>query len=98
MPVKYSKISDYKIKKITRFFCVDIDATKTSIILGLYSPQLAAIKKNLLFIPRSLCCEVVDFDGLEPKYIYKEGMSILGFNLIWVSIPGYNLRPKIVEQ
>ena len=35
MPVKYSKVSDYKIKKIIRCFCADIDATKTSIILGL---------------------------------------------------------------
>jgi len=34
MPVKYSKISDYKIKKIIRCFCADIDATKTSIVLG----------------------------------------------------------------
>jgi transposase len=35
MAVRYSKISDFKIKKIIRCFCADIDATKTSIILGL---------------------------------------------------------------
>lgn len=34
MPIKYSKISDYKIKKIIRCFCADIDASKTSIVLG----------------------------------------------------------------
>lgn len=35
MPIKYSKLSDYKIKKILKCFCSDIDATKTSEILGL---------------------------------------------------------------
>lgn len=35
MPIKYSKLSDYKIKKIIKCFCSDIDATKTSEILGL---------------------------------------------------------------
>ncbi len=35
MAVKYSKLSDFKIKKVIRCFCADIDATKTSIILGL---------------------------------------------------------------
>jgi transposase len=34
MPVRYSKLSDYKIKKILRHFCADIDATKTSVVLG----------------------------------------------------------------
>lgn len=33
MPIKYSKLSDYKIKKIIACFCSDIDATKTSEIL-----------------------------------------------------------------
>ena len=32
--MKYSKLSDYKVKKIVRFFCADVDATKTSILLG----------------------------------------------------------------
>jgi transposase len=35
MAVRYSKISTYKIKKIIRCFCADIDASKTSIILDL---------------------------------------------------------------
>ena len=35
MPIKYSKLSNYKIKKILRCLCSDIDATKTSEILGL---------------------------------------------------------------
>ncbi len=35
MLIKYSKLSDYKIKKIIKCFCSDIDATKTSEILGL---------------------------------------------------------------
>ena len=35
MPIKYSKLSDYKIKKILKCFCSDIDATKTAEILGL---------------------------------------------------------------
>lgn len=35
MPIKYSKLSDYKIKKIIKCFCSDIDATKTSEILEL---------------------------------------------------------------
>lgn len=33
MPIKYSKISDYQLKKIIKCFCSDIDATKTSEIL-----------------------------------------------------------------
>ena len=33
--VKYSKISDYKIKKVLRHFCVDVDATKTAYLLGI---------------------------------------------------------------
>lgn len=33
--MKYSKISDYRIKKIIRCFCSDIDATKTAEILSL---------------------------------------------------------------
>ena len=33
MIVKSSKISDYKIKKIIYHFCVDIDATKTSLVV-----------------------------------------------------------------
>lgn len=33
MPVKYSKISDYKIKKIIRCFCVELTATQTSVLL-----------------------------------------------------------------
>lgn len=33
MPIKYSKISDYQLKKIVKCFCSDIDATKTSEIL-----------------------------------------------------------------
>ena len=32
--VKYSKISDYKIKKVLLYFCADVDATKTSYLLG----------------------------------------------------------------
>ncbi len=35
MPIKYSKLSDYKIKKILKCFCSDIDATKTAEILSL---------------------------------------------------------------
>ena len=35
MVVKYQKISDYKVKKIIRCFCSDIDATKTAEILCL---------------------------------------------------------------
>ncbi len=34
MPIKYSKLSDYEIKKIVKCFCSDIDATKTAEILG----------------------------------------------------------------
>lgn len=33
--LKYSKISKYKIKKIIWHFCVDIDATKTALLLGI---------------------------------------------------------------
>ncbi|OWP83507.1 IS1595 family transposase [Flavobacterium davisii] len=33
--MKYSKLSDYKIKKVQQCFCADIDATKTAEILGL---------------------------------------------------------------
>ncbi len=33
MPIKYSKLSDYKIKKVIHCFCADIDATKTAEIL-----------------------------------------------------------------
>ena len=35
MPIKYSKISDYRLKKLMRCFCSDIDATKTAEIIGL---------------------------------------------------------------
>ncbi len=31
--MKYSKLSDYNLKKIIRFFCADVDATKASILL-----------------------------------------------------------------
>jgi hypothetical protein len=33
--IKYSKLSDYQIKKIIQHFCVDIDATKTAELLEL---------------------------------------------------------------
>lgn len=33
--IKYSKLSNYTIKKIIRHFCIDIDATKTSLLLNL---------------------------------------------------------------
>lgn len=33
--LKYSKLSLYKIKKIVWHFCLDIDATKVSYLLGL---------------------------------------------------------------
>jgi len=36
MIVKSSKLSDYKIKKLIWYFCVDIDASKTSLIVGLH--------------------------------------------------------------
>lgn len=32
--IKYSKLSNYQIKKIIQCFCIDIDATKTSELLG----------------------------------------------------------------
>jgi len=32
--MKYSKLSDYKAKKIIRFLFADVDATKASILLG----------------------------------------------------------------
>ena len=32
--LKYSKISKYKLKKVIKCFCIDIDATKTSLLLG----------------------------------------------------------------
>lgn len=32
--IPYSKISAYELKKIIKHFCVDIDATKTSELLG----------------------------------------------------------------
>jgi transposase-like protein len=35
MLVRYSKLSDYKIKKIVLFFCADVEASKASILLGL---------------------------------------------------------------
>lgn len=34
MIVKLSKLSDFKVKKIIWSFCVDVDATKTSLIVG----------------------------------------------------------------
>ena len=34
MLVRLSKLSDFKVKKIIWSFCVDIDATKTSLIVG----------------------------------------------------------------
>lgn len=33
--IKYGKLSDYHVKKIMWLFCIDIDATKASLILGL---------------------------------------------------------------
>ena len=33
--IKYSKLSNYKIKQIMTHFCIDVDATKTSQLLGL---------------------------------------------------------------
>lgn len=33
--IKYSKLSNYKIKKIIKCFCIDIDATKTAELLEL---------------------------------------------------------------
>jgi hypothetical protein len=33
--LKYSKLSDYKIKKIMTHFCVDIPATKTALLLNM---------------------------------------------------------------
>ena len=33
--LKHSRLSDYKIKKIMRFFCVDIPATKAALLLGM---------------------------------------------------------------
>jgi transposase len=33
--IKHSKLSNYEIKKIIQYFCVDIDATKTSVLLEL---------------------------------------------------------------
>jgi hypothetical protein len=33
--MKHSKISDYKIKKILRCFCEDLDATKTAALLSI---------------------------------------------------------------
>lgn len=35
MPIKYSKISTYKIKKILFHFCADIEANKTAILTGI---------------------------------------------------------------
>ena len=35
MPIKYSKLSDYKIKKIINCFCADISAEQTAIVLAL---------------------------------------------------------------
>lgn len=35
MMIKYAKISDYKIKKIVKHFCVDIEASKTSELTGI---------------------------------------------------------------
>ena len=40
--MKYnSKLSIYKVKKIIKFFCTDIDATKTAILLELNRNTLA---------------------------------------------------------
>lgn len=34
--MKYnSKLSIYKLKKIIKYFCIDIDATKTALLLGI---------------------------------------------------------------
>ena len=35
MMIKYAKISDFKIKKIVKHFCVDIEASKTSELTGI---------------------------------------------------------------
>ena len=35
MPVKYSKLSDYKIKKILRKFCLELTATQAAKDIGL---------------------------------------------------------------
>ncbi len=35
MPVKYSKLSDYKIKKIVKCFCLDLTAEQTASLVGL---------------------------------------------------------------
>ncbi len=32
--VKYSKLSNYKIKKVLRHFCPDIEASKTAYLIG----------------------------------------------------------------
>ena len=33
--VRYSKLSDYKIKKVLRHFCADIVANKTAYLIGI---------------------------------------------------------------
>lgn len=35
MIIKSAKLSDFKIKKLVWYFCIDIDATKTSLIVGI---------------------------------------------------------------
>jgi transposase len=33
--LQYTKLTNYKIKKIMKCFCIDIDATKTAKLLGI---------------------------------------------------------------
>lgn len=42
-----SKLSDYKIKKVERYFCIDINVTKTTILVGL---NRKTIKNSTIFL------------------------------------------------
>ena len=83
MPIKYSKISDYRLKKLMRCFCSDIDATKTAEIIGLNRNTLnryftifrEAILKKQLSVTKKF------FGEVELDEAYFEAKKLRGINM-----------------
>ena len=80
--IKYSKLSNYRIKKIIRCFCIDIDATKTAELLELNRHTINRyylIFRKLIYLHQTIELSKIIGD-VELDESYFGGRRVRGFH------------------
>ena len=83
MLIKYSKISDYRLKKLMSCFCSDVDATKTAEIIGLNRNTINRYFRIFreAILKKQLSDKKIFFGQVELDEVYFGAKRLRGINM-----------------